>query len=267
MSAATTETPLYDRTARQAHQWTMVAMVVAGLILQGVPGGLLLTLAGVIMLAGRFWWPADVVRQLVWRVLEPAGILKRDDVHEDHETRRIARVLGGTIWLIAAASLLAENPILAWVLTLPIAVMVGLDGSVDFCALCFVVAQLNRRGILRRAGDGRAPHHPGDCRGRGCGRRSRGTLVVPSGRGAVALGAGGRAVDGPWRLARWPPVAGRFFNPELHCLPNRAVPGDRNHRGDVRLRASGPASRFIPATGRRGGVQGPDRTVHRAVGR
>jgi hypothetical protein len=83
-------------------------------------------------------------------VLEPAGILKRDDIREDHETRRIARILGGTIWLFAAASLLADNPILAWVLTLPIAVMVALDASVDFCALCFVLAQLNQRGILRR---------------------------------------------------------------------------------------------------------------------
>src|ERR1700693_4986962 len=158
MSTATTEAPLYDRTARKAHQWTMVVLVVAGLILQGVPGGLLLTLAGAIMLAGRFWWPADVVRQLVWRVLEPAGVPTRGAVDEDHETRRIAAVLGGAIWLIAAASLLADNPILAWVLTLPIAVMVALDASVDFCALCFVVAQLNRRGILRRGrhGVGRA---------------------------------------------------------------------------------------------------------------
>jgi hypothetical protein len=129
----------------------MVMLVAAGLVLQGLAGAVLLTVAGVIMLAGRFWWPADVVRQLVWRFLEPAGILRRDDVHEDHETRRIARTLGGTIWLIAAASLLAGNPVLAWVLTLPIAIMVALDASVDFCALCFVVAQLNRRGILRRA--------------------------------------------------------------------------------------------------------------------
>jgi hypothetical protein len=151
MPTASIETPVYDRTARKAHQWTMVVLVAAGLIVQGVPGALLLTLAGVIMVAGRFWWPADVVRQLVWRVLEPAGLLKRDDVREDHETRRIARLLGGTIWLIAAASLLAHNPVLAWVLTLPIAVMVALDASVDFCALCFVLAQLNRRGILRRA--------------------------------------------------------------------------------------------------------------------
>jgi len=151
MPTASIETPVYDRTARKAHQWTMVVLVAAGLILQGIPGALLLTLAGVIMVAGRFWWPADVVRQMVWRVLEPAGILKRDDVREDHETRRIARLLGGTIWLIAAASLLADNSVLAWVLTLPIAVMVALDASLDFCALCFVVAQLNRRGILRRA--------------------------------------------------------------------------------------------------------------------
>lgn len=151
MSAATIETPVYDRTARKAHQWTMVALVAVGLILQGVAGAVLLTVAGVIMLAGRFWWPADVIRQLVWRVLEPAGILKRDDVHEDHETRRVARVLGGIIWLLAAGSMLAGNPILAWVLTLPIAVMVALDASVNFCALCFILAQLDRRGILRRA--------------------------------------------------------------------------------------------------------------------
>jgi hypothetical protein len=142
--------PLYDRTARKAHQWTMVVLVVAGLILGGFGGTVLLAIAGVIMLAGRFWWPADVVRQLTWRVLEPAGILKRDDVHEDHETRRLARIIGGVIWLVAAL-LLAVNPVLAWVITIPIAVMVALDASLNFCALCFLLAQLDQRGILRRA--------------------------------------------------------------------------------------------------------------------
>ena len=151
MEATAVNLPVYDRTARKAHQWTMVALVVAGLILGGVPGALLLAVAGIIMLAGRFWWPADVVRQLVWRVLEPAGILKRDDVHEDHETRRIARVMGGTLWLVAAVLLIAGDPVIAWVITVPIAVMVALDASVNFCALCFLLAQLDRRGILHRA--------------------------------------------------------------------------------------------------------------------
>ena len=151
MATASIETPLYDRTARKAHQWTMVALVALALILEGVPGALLLAVAGVIMLAGRFWWPADLVRQLVWRVLEPAGILKRDDVHEDHETRRIARILGGAFWLVAATFLITGNPVIAWVLAIPIGIMVALDASLNFCALCFVLAQLDRRGILRRA--------------------------------------------------------------------------------------------------------------------
>jgi hypothetical protein len=151
MEATAVNLPVYDRTARKAHQWTMVALVVAGLNLGGDPGALLLAVAGIIMLAGRFWWPADVVRQLVWRVLEPAGILKRDDVHEDHETRRIARVMGGTLWLVAAVLLIAGDPVIAWVITVPIAVMVALDASVNFCALCFLLAQLDRRGILHRA--------------------------------------------------------------------------------------------------------------------
>jgi len=150
MTTTIGDLPLYDRTARKAHQWTMVVLVLAGLILGGIPGVALLAIAGAIMLAGRFWWPADLVRQLTWRVLEPAGILKRDDVHEDHETRRIARIIGGALWLLSAV-LLPVNPVLAWVITIPIAVMVALDASLNFCALCFFRTQLDQRGILRRA--------------------------------------------------------------------------------------------------------------------
>src|ERR1700730_10983807 len=117
MTNTTGDLPLYDRTARKAHQWTMVVLVLAGLILGGFGGTVLLAIAGVIMLAGRFWWPADVVRQLTWRVLEPAGILKRDDVHEDHETRRIARIIGGVI-SVGDALLLTRNPVLALVITI-----------------------------------------------------------------------------------------------------------------------------------------------------
>jgi len=128
----------------------MVVLVLAGLVL-GVPGALLLAVAGAVMLVGRFWWPADLVRQLAWRVLEPAGILRREEVHEDHATRRIARVLGGAIWLVAAAAMLTGSWLLAWILTLPIAAMVTLDAAFDFCALCFIVVRVDRRRALHRA--------------------------------------------------------------------------------------------------------------------
>ena len=137
----------YDVTARKAHQWTMVALVVVGFVLGEPRGAVPLLLAGAIMLAGRFWWPADVVRQFVWRVIEPAGWLPRIEREEDHSTRRIARVMGGVIWLVCAGLVVSGLSIAAWLLAGLIAVMVALDASLDFCALCFVVARLDRVGL------------------------------------------------------------------------------------------------------------------------
>lgn len=138
----------YDVSARKAHQWSMVVLIVLGFVLGEPRGALPLVLAGGIMLLGRFWWPADLVRQFVWRVAEPAGWLPRIEREEDHATRRIARVLGGIVWLLAAVLVLTGvATIAAWVLAGLIAVMVALDASVDFCALCFVVARLDRLGL------------------------------------------------------------------------------------------------------------------------
>lgn len=138
------ELPTFDVTARKVHQWAMVALVAIGFLLGGPPAVVLLALAGVVMLAGRFWWPADIFRQVTWRFLEPAGLLRRREVHEDHETRRIARVIGGAAWLLAAALLLLQLPIVAWVVAFAIAIMVALDAAADFCVLCFVVALARR---------------------------------------------------------------------------------------------------------------------------
>lgn len=138
---------IYDVTARKAHQWTMVALVVVGFVLGEPRGALPLLLAGAIMLAGRFWWRADVVRQFVWRVAEPAGWLARLEREEDHSTRRIARVMGGVIWLLCAGLVFGGLSIAAWVLAGLIAVMVAVDASVDFCVLCFVAARLDRAGL------------------------------------------------------------------------------------------------------------------------
>ena len=96
------------------------------------------------MLVGRFWWPADVVRQFTWRVLEPVGVVRRRHVHEDHDTRRVARVIGGGAWLVSAALLVAGLSVPAWVIAFAIGVMVALDAAVDFCVLCFAMVQLRR---------------------------------------------------------------------------------------------------------------------------
>ena len=135
---------IYDVTARKAHQWTIVALVALGFVLGEPRGAWPLLFAGAIMLVGRFWWPADLIRQFVWRVAEPAGWLRRVERQEDHATRRIARVLGGAIWLFSAALIFTGFGTVAWILSIAIAIMVVLDASVDFCALCFVAARLDR---------------------------------------------------------------------------------------------------------------------------
>jgi hypothetical protein len=137
----------FDVTARKAHQWTMVALVAIGFVVGEPRGAWPLALAGAIMLVGRFWWPADLVRQFVWRVAEPAGWLPRIEREEDHATRRLARLLGGIAWLLSAALVVGGLATLAWLLAAAIAIMAALDASVDFCALCFVVARLDRFGF------------------------------------------------------------------------------------------------------------------------
>lgn len=122
----------------------MVAIVAVGFLLGPPISAVMLALAGAVMLAGRFWWPADVFRQLTWRFLEPAGLLRRREVHEDHETRRIARVIGGAAWLLAAVLVLVQLAIPAWIIAFAIAIMVALDAVADFCVLCFVVAKARR---------------------------------------------------------------------------------------------------------------------------
>lgn len=120
----------FDLSARKFHQGVCVALLALAFII-GVRSGLwLVGLVGAVLLLGRFWWPADIFRQFSWRVLEPAGVLKRREAQEDHDTRRVARVMGGVI-LLASAVLLGVNLLWAWVLVAIIGVMIFLDAAFD----------------------------------------------------------------------------------------------------------------------------------------
>ncbi len=126
---------LFDATACKFHQVVSVLLLAVAFVAGGSAGPWLVALVGAVFVMGRYWWPADIFRQIVWRVLEPAGLLRRRDVAEDHDTRRVARVLGGTI-LLASALLIGIAQSWAWLLVAAIAVMVALDAAFDVCLLC-----------------------------------------------------------------------------------------------------------------------------------
>ena len=121
----------FDVTARKFHQGVCVALLALGFILGARTGPWLVALVGAVLLLGRYWWPADIFRQFNWRVLEPAGILKRREVQEDHATRRIARVLGGAVLLLSAL-LLGLNLLWAWLFVAAMGIMILLDAVFDF---------------------------------------------------------------------------------------------------------------------------------------
>ncbi len=131
MSVSSTGAEKFDKSARKFHQLAIVTLLVLAYVAQGATAVALVAFTGVVMLGGRFFWPADVFRQLAWRVLEPAGILPRRDVVEDHETRRVAGVLGGAALLAAAVALALDVPVVGWALAALMAAMVFLDGAFD----------------------------------------------------------------------------------------------------------------------------------------
>lgn len=133
----------YDVTARKFHQAACVFVLAGAFVIEAGVAPWLVGVIGVIMLAGRFWWQADIFRQLVWRVLEPAGLLQAREVQEDHDTRRVARVLGGVVFLISAV-LLGIGQTWAWLAVAAIAVMILLDAAFDFCALCAITYRIAR---------------------------------------------------------------------------------------------------------------------------
>ncbi|HVC82678.1 MAG TPA: DUF4395 family protein [Chloroflexota bacterium] len=133
----------FDISARKLHQGLCVAFLAVAFILGAADGSWLVGFVGLVLLLGRFWWQADLFRQLAWRVLEPAGILQRREIQENHETRRIARVLGGVI-ILAAAVLLAGGQSWAWIGVGLIAVMISLDALFNFCALCWFTYQIDK---------------------------------------------------------------------------------------------------------------------------
>ena len=135
MSSLTSEVALvadtFDVTARKFHQGVCVAFLALGFVLGARTGLWLVALVGAVLLLGRYWWPADIFRQITWRLLEPAGILKRREVQEDHATRRIARVLGGVVLLVSAL-LLGLSLSWAWLFVAAMAIMILLDAVFDF---------------------------------------------------------------------------------------------------------------------------------------
>jgi hypothetical protein len=108
----------------------------------------LIPLLGIVLLLGTFVPQLALFKQLYFKVLKPAGIIKPRPVQDRPEPHNFAQGLGG-VFLGIASVLLFGFPILALALSLLVAVLAFVNLAFGYCLGCQIFFQLEKRGLVR----------------------------------------------------------------------------------------------------------------------
>lgn len=108
----------------------------------------LIPLLGIVLLLGTFVPALALFKQLYFRVLKPAGIVRPRPVQDRPEPHNFAQGLGG-VFLGIASVLLFGFPVLAIALALLVAVLAFVNLAFGYCLGCQIFFQLEKRGLVR----------------------------------------------------------------------------------------------------------------------
>jgi hypothetical protein len=108
----------------------------------------LIPLLGIVLLLGTFVPPLALFKQLYFKVLQPAGIVKPRPVQDRPEPHNFAQGLGG-VFLGISSILLFGFPVLAIAIALLVAVLAFVNLAFGYCLGCQIFFQLEKRGLVR----------------------------------------------------------------------------------------------------------------------
>jgi hypothetical protein len=108
----------------------------------------LIPLLGIVLLLGTFVPQLALFKQIYFKVLKPAGIVKPRPVQDRPEPHNFAQGMGG-IFLGIASILLLSVPVVGLALALLVAVLAFVNLAFGYCLGCQIFFQLERRGLLR----------------------------------------------------------------------------------------------------------------------
>lgn len=152
---------LVDHSALKVNQAGIVVTVLVAFIASfaGRAGVFLIPLLAIALLLGTFNPDLAVFKQLYFKVLKPAGIVKPRVVQDRPQPHNFAQGLGGGFLVIASILLLAPlatgdfRPSAAEAIGLALALLVAVLAFVNlafgYCLGCQIFFQLERRGLLR----------------------------------------------------------------------------------------------------------------------
>jgi hypothetical protein len=152
-----------DHSALKVNQTGIVVTVLVAFVgsFAGTPFALLLIpLLAIVLLLGTFEPRLALFKQLYFKVLKPAGLVKPRVVQDRPEPHNFAQGLGGVF--LAVASLLMFSPevvnhfrpvpvaeAIGLALSLLVAVLAFVNLAFGYCLGCQIFFQLERRGLLR----------------------------------------------------------------------------------------------------------------------
>ena len=159
MAAAALQT--VDHSALKVNQTGIVATVLVAFVASfaGWAGLLLIPLLAIVLLLGTFAPRLALFKQIYFRVLKPAGIVKPRPVQDRPEPHNFAQGMGG--FVLAAAALLIFSPVLTGdfrpsavevaglALSLLVAVLAFVNLAFGYCLGCQIYYQLGKRGLIR----------------------------------------------------------------------------------------------------------------------
>ncbi len=150
-----------DHSALKVNQAGIIATVLVAFAASfaGVGGLLLIPLLALVLLAGTFDPRLALFKQLYFKVLRPAGIVKPHPVQDRPEPHNFAQGLGGVF--LAVSSVLLFSPVIGGdfkpnpleavglAVALLVAVLAFVNLAFGYCLGCQIFFQLERRGVLR----------------------------------------------------------------------------------------------------------------------
>jgi len=139
-----------DHSALKVNQAGIVVTVLVAFIggLFFTPLLFLIPLLAIVLLLGTFVPQAALFKQLYFRVLKPAGIVKPRPVQDRPEPHNFAQGLGG-VFLVIASALLLPLQVAGLALALLVAVLAFVNLAFGYCLGCQIYFQLGKRGLIR----------------------------------------------------------------------------------------------------------------------
>ncbi len=152
------ELQVVDHSALKVNQAGIVVTVLVAFIGSVFfrPLWLLIPLLAIVMLLGTFAPRLALFKQLYFKLLRPAGIVKPRPVHDRPEPHNFAQGMGGVVLAIATLFLYLATPTYGVVaaaigpaLSLLVAVLAFVNLAFGYCLGCQIYYQLGKRGLIR----------------------------------------------------------------------------------------------------------------------